>query len=159
MRRSTLHRLPAKLATLLAIVAMGVVQPMLSACTCGIAAASKRAESVESAEIDSPALPPCCCSSLCEEPAAASCCDAGGCGSDNCDDCACSVSSTEYPLPSPSNGAPTDDAPAQVVYIPAAALAANIGLHGAAWHNAFDLASLGGSLGIRLHALLSVWRI
>ena len=159
MRRSTLHRLPAKVAALLAIVAMGVVQPMLSSCTCGVAAASTVAEAVESPEIAPPAKPPCCCSSVCEEPAVASCCDAGGCGSDNCDECACSVSSAEYPLQSPSNGAPTDDAAAQVVYIPAAALAANVGLHGAAWHNAFDLASLGGSPGIRLHALLSVWRI
>lgn len=153
MRRSSLHRLPAKLATFLAIVAMGVVQPMLSACTCGVTALPQ-----ETAAELTPAAPPCCCSHECGKPVAESQCDAVACGSDGCEDCACSVSSAEYPLQTPSNSTLSDDAPTHVAYIPPAALAANIGLHGAAWHNAFDLTSLGGPPGIRLHALLSVWR-
>ncbi|RIK85223.1 MAG: hypothetical protein DCC67_04180 [Planctomycetota bacterium] len=41
---------------------------------------------------------------------------------------------------------------------PLASWAANCGLNGTAWVNAFDLAASGGVQGIRLHALLSVWR-
>jgi hypothetical protein len=38
-------------------------------------------------------------------------------------------------------------------------LIANYGIHGTPWATAFDLEAPGGLPGIRLHALLSVWRI
>jgi hypothetical protein len=163
MRRSTLHRLTTKFAALLAIAAVAIVQPMLSACTCGFLAASGEQVAVsEKAE-----LPPCCASRCSQEAseAAPSCCGSGNdCdstagGVHNCDDCSCCTSADESPLAPQITSSPTDHGSAPAVYLAALPTALHSGLNGAAWHNAFDLASPGGPPGIRLHALLSVWRI
>jgi hypothetical protein len=163
MRRSPLHRLTTKLAALLAVAAVGIVQPMLSACTCGFLA--PQPEEQEAAKI---AKLRACCSSCCsteaDEAAVASCCSSGnGCNSaagdgHPCDDGSCCVSAEEYPFNPQVSSSPIDDASTAVAYLAAPTSAFHCGLNGAAWHNAFDRTSPGGPPGIRLHALLSVWR-
>ena len=161
MRRRTRHRLTTKIAALLAIAAVGIVQPALSACTCGMLASSQRAEA-ESVKEPAP-----CCSSCCTQPlqveAIDGCCTPGSsCGSTasgphKCDDCSCCTSAEEHPLVPQIISAPTDHGSLVAAYLPPSNLL-QIGLNGAAWQNAFDLSSSGIPPGIRLHALLSVWR-
>jgi hypothetical protein len=146
-----------KCVALVAIAVMGGVQPMLSACTCGLSVPQVAAEATVEAES--------CCSGCCpasesSETGLSECCSATGPGSQNCDDCSCCVAAEKSPL-LPSTTSIQDDgssAPiAQLAILPASI---HSGLNGAAWHNAFDLSSPpGGSPGVRLHALLSVWRI
>ena len=161
MRRSTLHRLTTKFAALLAIAAVGMVQPMLSACTCGfLASSSEHVAAGEKAE-----LPP-CCASRCSQKASEttpSCCGSGSdcdstAGAHHCDDCSCCTSTDESSLAPQITSSPTDQGSAPAVYLAALPNAFHSGLNGVAWHNAFDLSSPGGPPGIRLHALLSVWR-
>jgi hypothetical protein len=161
MRRSQLHRLTTKIAALLAIAAVAIVQPMLSACTCGLLAAPS--EQVAASEKDE--LPPCCASRCSQEAseAAPNCCGSGSdcdgaAGAHNCDDCSCCNSADESSLAPQAASSPTDKASAPAVYLAALPKAFHSGLNGAAWHNAFDLSSPGGTPGVRLHALLSVWR-
>jgi hypothetical protein len=161
MRRARRHRLTTKFAALLAIAAVGIVQPALSACTCGMLAASPKSEEATKEK----ASPP-CCSSCCipvAEEVSSDCCGSGShCGSTaggphKCDDCSCCTSAEEYPLVPQVTSAPTDHDSLAAAYLPTSSLL-QIGLNGAAWQNAFDLSSSGTPPGIRLHALLSVWR-
>lgn len=162
MRRSTLHRLTTKIAALLAIAAVAIVQPMLSACTCGLLAAPRE----QVATREKVEVPPCCASRCSQEAseAAPSCCgspsecDSTAGGAHHCDDCSCCTSADESSLAPQTTSSPTDDGSAPAVYLAALPGVLHSGLNGAAWHNAFDLASPGGPPGIRLHALLSVWR-
>jgi hypothetical protein len=50
------------------------------------------------------------------------------------------------------------DIDAGSVFLAALAPLANLGLQGADWATAFDLEALGSPIGLRLHALLCVWR-
>lgn len=157
MRRSTLHRLLRKSVALVAIAVMGGLQPMLSACTCGLAVPQSAAEATVEAES--------CCSDCCSvskdasETSGSTCCDVTGDGLRHCDDCSCCDAAEESPLPSTTASIQDDSHSAPVAYLAILPTAFHSGLHGVAWHNAFDLASPGGPPGIRLHALLSVWRI
>jgi hypothetical protein len=157
MRRSTLHRLTQKCVALVAIAVMGGVQPMLSACTCGLAIP----QSVFEAAVETEQ----CCSSCCKtsavessNPASSDCCSSSGGGPSNCDDCGCCVEAEKAPL-LPSSTTVQDDGQSSPLAHPAILPnALHSGLNGVAWHNAFDLSSPGGTPGVRLHALLSVWR-
>ena len=157
MRRSALHRLLRKSVALVAIAVMGGLQPMLSACTCGLAVPQAAAEATVEAES--------CCSGCCSasqdssEASGSTCCDATSQGPQHCDDCSCCDAAEESPLPSPATSVQDDSHSAPVAYLAILPTAFHSGLNGTAWHNAFDLTSPGGPSGVRLHALLSVWRI
>lgn len=154
MRRSPLHRLMLRCVALLAIVVMGGVQPMLSACTCGFTIPQSFAE--EAVELETCGSG--CCSTESDDDSTTATC----CGTDDaqstCSDCHCCVAADKSPLPSTAGSLQShDDSPALVAFVPSVA-PVHTGLNGVAWHNAFDLSSPGGPPGIRLHALLSVWR-
>ncbi len=155
MRRATLHRLTQKCVALVAIAVMGGLQPMLSACTCGLSVPQAVAEAT--VEVES------CCTGCCTKSAASDlggseCCDTAGSDTHDCDDCGCCIAAEKAPL-LPTPPSLQDDGHAGPI-APLAILPTSFhsGLNGAAWHNAFDLSSPGGTPGIRLHALLSVWR-
>jgi len=156
MRRSTLHRLMQKCIALVAIAVMGGLQPMLSACTCGLAVPQATAEATVEAES--------CCSGCCSaskdssEASGSTCCDATSQGPQHCDDCSCCDAAEESPLPSPATSVQDESHSSPIAYLAILPTAFHSGLNGVAWHNAFDLTSPGGPPGIRLHALLSVWR-
>ena len=137
------------------IAVMGGLQPMLSACTCGLAVPQAAAE--EKVEAKS-CCSGCCSTSDASESEASACCDAANSGTHGCDDCHCCVAAEKSPL-LPTTTSLQDDLQsspfANVAIIPNAF---HSGLNGVAWQNAFDLISPGGPPGIRLHALLSVWR-
>ena len=155
MRRSTLHRLMLRCVALLAIVVMGGVQPMLSACTCGFTVPQAFAE--EAVELETSCCSSCCATESTDDAAASDCCSTGDSGS-NCDNCNCCAAAEKAPLlPTTASLQSHDDAPAFAALAPAV-VPVHTGLNGVAWHNAFDLSSPGGPPGIRLHALLSVWR-
>ncbi|BBO35039.1 hypothetical protein [Lacipirellula parvula] len=156
MRRSALHRLMLRCVALLAIVVMGGVQPMLSACTCGFSVPQSFAE--EAVELETSCCSSCCSTESKDDAAAATCCSLGETGA-NCDDCDCCVSADNSPLPASSTTTvQADDSQQPLADLASSAIVAHAGLNGSAWHNAFDLASSGGVPGVRLHALLSVWR-
>jgi hypothetical protein len=119
--------------------------------------------------------PACACAAA---PAESCCCaESTPCGcSDSClataDRCQCQTAST-VPEPAPcSCFAAPDEAPATVpnppirvvdvdscsFLLPATAVATDVGIHGSPWATAFDLEAFGGPPGLRLHALLCVWR-
>ncbi|MBL9161348.1 MAG: hypothetical protein JNL18_01265 [Planctomycetaceae bacterium] len=158
MRRSTLHRLTQKCIALVAIAVIGGVQPMLSACTCGLTIPQSVVEAAVETEH--------CCSGCCTTSAAeasettgSECCGSTGDGPSNCDDCGCCVAAEKAPLLPTTTTVQDDGHSAPIAYLAIVPTAFHSGLHGVAWHNAFDLTSPGGPPGIRLHALLSVWRI
>lgn len=143
-----------KCVALVAIAVMGGLQPMLSACTCGLAVPQAAAEATVEAES--------CCSGCCStsdssETGASECCDATSPGTHNCDDCGCCDAAEESPLPS-SITTVQDSQSSPLAHVAIVPNAFHSGLNGVAWHNAFDLSSPGGPPGIRLHAFLSVWR-
>ncbi|WP_428306083.1 hypothetical protein [Lacipirellula sp.] len=154
MRRSTLHRLMLRCVALLAIVVMGGVQPMLSACTCGFTIPQSFAE--EAVELET-CGGSCCSTESNSESTSATCCSPGDTDS-NCDNCDCCVAADKSPLPASPTTVQADDSHLALAYIAPSEVVAHAGLNGLAWHNAFDLASSGGMPSIRLHALLSVWR-
>ena len=157
MRRSTLHRLLRKSVALVAIAVMAGLQPMLSACTCGLAVPQSAAEATVEAES--------CCAGCCSassdslEASGSTCCDATSQGPQRCDDCSCCDAAEESPLPPSTTSVQDDTHSASVAHLAIFPTAFHSGLNGAAWHNAFDLTSPGRPPGIRLHALLSVWQI
>ena len=155
MRLSTLHRLMQKCVALVAIAVMGGLQPMLSACTCGLAVPQAAAEATVEAES--------CCSGCCStsdssESSASECCDATSPGTHTCDDSGCCDAAEKSPLPSSITTVQDDSQSSPIAHVAIVPNAFHSGLNGVAWHNAFDLSSPGGPPGIRLHALLSVWR-
>jgi hypothetical protein len=132
-----------------AIVTVALAQPLGSPCLCRADAIDVRCgESRES---------PCCCG---ERYVAAvdNCCSSPEAAGNPAGGCSCSAQPSNVPASTPTSTARVVEVDSTPHYLLAPAPLADIGLNGASWATAFDLEALGGLPGIRLHALLSVWR-
>ena len=146
-----LQRLARQLLAGTAALALLVAQPAFLQCPCLLASETAVEGCCGSAKAS------CCCRSTGDDSQQSCCCPpAGPAGDDS--DCTCTAL-LETPAAVPS-------APVQVEHLDSNLGAAaavppfvlSCGLNGTAWSNAFDLAVLKGPPGLRLHALLSVWR-
>jgi hypothetical protein len=150
MHRHPFNRLAVNLTAAMAALAVAVTQPILSMCRCS-ADSSAAASDVSAASSY--------CGSACHGERSATCCctpqpiPAGGSPI-----CPCLASADQTPAPPPSGPLRVTGADAVAWMLPAIASLADSGLHGAAWATAFDGEASSGPRGVRLHALLSVWR-
>ena len=144
-----IQRLAAKAMSTLAAVAVVLSQPVLPVCACTACPAEV------------------CCSSRAK--AACSCCEASSVAAVGCcgegesigierPQCTCSAWFGEAPASAPNSPVRVVDVEGSSLHLPATMVAAHAGLHGAPWATAFDLEALGNPPGLRLHALLCVWR-
>jgi hypothetical protein len=148
MNLRRIQRLTSKAIATLVAVAVVLGQPLLPACAC----AASSADGCCAAQTE----PSCCGGDRCRVAASSCCCDSQPFGEGV--QCSCWALSDETPASTASNPVRVVDVEAGSLLLPAPTVAAHAGLHGSAWATAFDLEALGGLPGLRLHALLCVWR-
>jgi len=141
--------LAKKLTAAAAAMAIGVTPPMLALCRCGATASADDCCSVSEkscCDADQGELRCNCVCSATDDPTS----EARG--------CSCSAAPLEFPVPTPGNPPRVFDADSGSLLLPSFAILVDSGLNGAAWSTAFDLEAPSGPLGLRLHAIFSVWR-
>lgn len=143
-----MQRLAANFTAMLAAMAVALIQPGASACRCDAAGSGSCCSK--------PAGPSCCSGKSCQAEATSCCCTTGVPAADVVG-CSCSAPAQDTPATAPVSSTRILDSDGGALLAPLFAVA-DLGLHGASWATAFDLEALGRPPGLRLHALLCVWR-